>query len=68
MKPRPLSPFPISSCRCMPPRTPLGGLALALAVVGTDADPALYQAGDSAVQRAKRLGDTGVVPSVSTTF
>lgn len=46
----------------------LGGLTLALAVVGTDADPALYQAGDSAAQRAKRLGDTGVVLSVSRTF
>ncbi|WP_431104138.1 TorF family putative porin [Roseateles noduli] len=46
----------------------LGGLTLSLAVVGTDADKALYQAGDSAAQRAKRLGDTGVVLSVSRTF
>lgn len=46
----------------------LGGLTLALAVVGTDADKALYQAGDSSGARAKRLGDTGVVLSVSKTF
>jgi uncharacterized protein (TIGR02001 family) len=46
----------------------LGGLTLGLAVVGTDADKALYQAGDSAAARAKRLGDAGVVLSVSKTF
>lgn len=46
----------------------LGGLTLGLAVVGTDADKALYQVGDSAAARAKRLGDTGVVLSVSRTF
>ncbi len=46
----------------------LGGLTVSAAVVGTDADRAYYQAGDSAGQRAKRLGETGLVLSVSRSF
>lgn len=46
----------------------LGGLTFSVALVGTDADKALYQAGDSAAQRAKRLGQTGVVLGVAKTF
>ncbi|WP_158218921.1 TorF family putative porin [Roseateles aquatilis] len=46
----------------------LGGLTFSVALVGTDADRALYQAGDAAGQRARRLGDTGVVLGVSRAF
>jgi uncharacterized protein (TIGR02001 family) len=46
----------------------LGGLNWSVALVGSNADRAYYQAGNSAGQNAKRLGNTGVVLSVGKSF
>lgn len=46
----------------------LGGLTLSLALAGTDADKALYRAGDAAGRSPKRLGRTGVVLGVARSF
>ena len=43
-------------------------LTLGLALVGSDADSRYYQAGDSAGQRARRLGRSGVVLSLGRNF
>ncbi|SEL66177.1 conserved hypothetical protein [Roseateles sp. YR242] len=44
------------------------GLTLSASLVGTDAEKALYQAGDAGGLRPKRLGNTGVVVGVSKSF
>jgi uncharacterized protein (TIGR02001 family) len=46
----------------------LGGVVVSLAAVGTDAKKDLYQVGDSAAARAKRVGGTGVVLGLSKAF
>ncbi len=50
------------------PLDSLGGLTLSVALVGSDADQRFYQAGNAAGQQPKRLGNTGVVLSVSKAF
>lgn len=47
---------------------PAAGFSLGLALVGSDADSRYYQAGDSAGQRARRLGRSGVVLSLGRNF
>lgn len=46
----------------------LAGLSWNLALVGSDADRAYYQAADSAGQKARRLGTAGLVLSVGKSF
>lgn len=44
------------------------GMNWSLGVIGSDADRAYYQAANSAGQKARRLGNTGLVLSVGKTF